>query len=315
MDCRDLKKVALIGSGTMGPGIAQTFARAGLEVFLVDLHDRVLERGMKQVRANLDLFIELGIIPPQEKDPILARIHPTTDMENACRQADYFMEAVQEILEMKQKVFRQADEWCPSHALLTTNASSMKIDPIATVTRRPERVVGTHWVNPPHIMPLVEVVRGETASDETVETVRQFLTGIGKAPIVCRDTLSYLNNAMQSVLWRKALELFQEGVAPAEDIDQAVMTGFGSRLPIVGPLAFLDLAGLDNIRDAWEYKNRVTNGAFGPVPSLLQDLIAKGHLGLKTGKGFYDYGGEKAESISLKRNRPLILMLKALGRI
>lgn len=315
MDYRDIQKVTIIGSGTMGPGIAQTFARAGLEVFLVDLRQNFLNEGMDRIGSNLDLFIDLEIIPAQEKGSILARIHPTTDMETACRQADYFMEAVQEVLEMKQDVFRQADRWCPSHTLLTTNTSSMKIDPIATVTGRPDRVVGTHWVNPPHIMQLVEVVRGETAAEETVQTVRQFLTHIGKAPIVCKDTLSYLNNAMQTALYRKALELYEEGVASAEDIDRAVMTGFGFRLPIVGPLAFLDMAGLDNIRDAWEYKNRMTAGALGPLSKFIQDRIGQGDLGIKTGKGIFDYGKENASKIALERNRQLLLMLKALGRI
>jgi 3-hydroxybutyryl-CoA dehydrogenase len=315
MDHQKIKKVTVIGSGTMGPGIAQTFARGGLEVFLVDMNQGILDGGMQRIRENLDVFIELGVIPAEEKEMILARIHPMTDMEMACRQADYLLEAVPEVLAMKQKVFRQADSWCPPQAILTTNSSNMKIDPIATVTKRPAQVVGTHWVNPPHIMELVEVVRGEMASDETVETVRNFLQRIGKTPIVCQDTISYLNNAMQGALLKKALELLGKGVATVEDIDRAVNSGFGFRLPIVGPLAFLDMAGLDNVQSNWEYLNQATQGGFGPFPKFIQELVAKGHLGIKTGKGIYDYGGKEAHKIVKEKNRQLILMLKALGRI
>ena len=315
MDYREIKKVAVIGSGTMGPGIAQTFARAGLDVFLVDVQPRFLDEGMQRIRDNLDVFIELEVVSAQEKNSILARIQPTPDMEKACRQADYFMEVVPEVLELKQKVFRQADAWCPPHTIFTTNSSNMKIDPIATVTKRPKQVVGTHWVNPPHIMPLVEIVRGEMAADETVEAVRHFLKSIGKAPIVCQDTISYLNNAMQGALLKSALQLLEKGVATVEDIDLAVNTGFGFRLPVVGPLAFLDMSGLDNVLHNWDYLNQVTQGGFGPSPKFIQELVAKGHLGIKTGKGIYDYGGKDASNIAKEKNRQLILMLKALGRI
>ncbi|HXZ36436.1 MAG TPA: 3-hydroxyacyl-CoA dehydrogenase family protein [Thermodesulfobacteriota bacterium] len=314
MNAKEIKKVTLIGSGTMGPGIAQTFARAGLEVFLVDIKQEILDRGMDRIGDNLDVFIELEVIKPGEKEAILSRIHPTTDMEFACRQADYFMEAVQEILERKQQVHRQADHWCRPDVIFTTNASNMQMNPIASVTKRPDRFVGTHWVNPPHIMQLVEVVRGPLASEAAVETVYQFLKRVGKAPVICKDTLSYINNYVQSALGRAALELLEQGVATAEDIDQAVNTGFGFRLPVVGPLAFFDMAGLDNVRDSWEYINKM-GGKMGPLPHFILDLIAQGHWGLKTGRGIYSYSEQEIRELAKERNRQLIRMLKALQRI
>ena len=311
----NFKTVTLVGCGTMGPGITQTFARAGLKVFMVDLNREILDRAMQKIQDQLNLFIELGVIREEDEGSILSRIHPTTDMEMACRQADYFMEVVPEVLEIKQRVHQQADQWCPPKTIQASNASGIKITSIAAATKRPDRVVGTHWVNPPHVMQLVEIVRGEATSEETIATVRAFLTRAGKAPIVCQDTISYLNNYMQGALGRAALELWQNGIATPEDIDRAVNTGFGFRLPIVGPLAFFDMAGLDNVRDSWEYTNKMTGGRLGPLPKELLKLVDEGNWGVKTGKGLYDYSGKNGQELVKLRERQLILQLKALGRI
>ena len=315
MYSKDIRNVVVVGSGTMGPGIAMTFARAGLSVSLVDIRKEILEKGREKIRSYLDLFAELGVIQQQDKEPILSRIRTSTDLENACKQADYFMEAVPEILEVKQEVFRIADRWCPQGTILTSNASNMKVEPIASVTGRPERVVVTHWVNPPHIIQLVEIARGPSTAEETIQTVRGFLTRVGKAPIVCKDTLSYLNNAMQVAITKVALELWERGIASPEDIDRAVNTGFGFRLPIVGPLAFLDMAGLDNVRDGWAYLNKMTGGGFGPLAQAVQKLVDQGHWGLKTGKGIYNYSEKEVLDLAKEREKQLILQLKALGRI
>lgn len=315
MEAKNIRNVVVAGSGTMGPGIALTFARVGLNVFLVDLRQDILEEGLEKIRSCLEVFAELEVIRKEEPDAILSRIQTTTELEKACRKADYFMEAVPEILEVKQEVFRQADRWCPKDTILTSNASNMKVDPLAGVTKRPKRVLVTHWVNPPHIMQLVEIARGSSTSEETVQTVRDFLTRAKKAPIVCKDTLSYLNNAMQVALTKVALELWEKGIASPEDIDRAVNTGFGFRLPIVGPLAFLDMAGLDNVRDGWEYLNKMTGGTFGPLPQAVQKLADQGHWGLKTGKGIYPYSEKEVLQLAKEREKKLILQLKALGRI
>ncbi len=315
MDQKDFRTVTIIGCGTMGPGITQTFARAGLEVFMIDLRQEIIDKAMKKIREQLDLFIELEVIKKNEKERILSRIHPGTDMEAACRQADYFMEVVPEVLEIKQQVHKQADQWCPPETILASNASGISITAVAGATRRPGKVVGTHWVNPPHIMQLVEIVQGDTTTNETVAAVRAFLTRIGKSPIVCKDTTSYLNNYMQGALARAAIELWQNGVATPEDIDRAVNTGFGFRLPIVGPLAFLDMAGLDNVRDSWENVNRMRGGNRPPLPQEILKLVAQGDWGIKTGKGIYNYSGKDGQELVRLREKQLILQLKALGRI
>ena len=294
MGQENFKTVTIVGCGTMGPGITQTFARAGLKIFMVDLNRGILDQAMQKIQDHLDLFIELDVIRKEDKDPILSRIHPTTDMEMACRQADYFMEVVPEVLEIKQRVHQQADQWCPPKTIQASNASGIKITSIGAATKRPDRVVGTHWVNPPHIMQLVEIVKGETTSDETIATVRAFLTRVGKAPIVCQDTISYLNNYMQGALGRAALELWQNGIATPEDIDRA---------------------GLDNVRDSWEYTNKMTGGRLGPLPKELLKLVDEGNWGVKTGKGLYDYSGKNGQELVKLREKQLILQLKALGRI
>jgi 3-hydroxyacyl-CoA dehydrogenase len=315
MNQENFKTVTVVGCGTMGPGIAQTFSRAGLKVFMVDLKQDILDRAMRKIRDQLNLFIEMEVIRKKDMDLILSRIHPTTEMEMACRQADYFMEVVPEVLEIKQQVHQRADQWCPPQTIQASNASGIKITSIAAATKRSDRVVGTHWVNPPHIMQLVEVVKGDHTSDETTATVKAFLARIGKAPIVCRDTISYLNNYMQGALGRAALELWQNGIATPEDIDRAVNTGFGFRLPIVGPLAFFDMAGLDNVRDSWDYTNKMAGGRLGPLPQELLKLVENGNWGIKTGKGLYDYSGKDGEELVKLREKQLILQLKALGRI
>jgi 3-hydroxybutyryl-CoA dehydrogenase len=314
MKASEIKNVAVVGYGVMGSGIAQVFAQEGLQVSLVYRNDRKLEKALQQIRDNLELFVEMGILKKDEPDKVLGFIHPTKDMEAACCQCNYMTEAVPEVMETKQEILHQAEKWCPENAILAANTSSLSIEQIASATKRPELVVGTHWVMPAHIMQLVEVVRGPKTSSETISITRDLMERIGKVPVVCKDSPGFLNNAMQFGLYKVAMDLHEKGIATAEDIDRAVNHGFGFRLATLGPFRFLDFGGLDPFKAVWEYIESKTEN-LGPFPEFLRKLVEKGHLGFKTGKGIYEYSEDEIRNLTRERNQMLIQQLKTLGRI
>ncbi len=314
METAGIKNVVLLGNGIMSQGMAQVFAQAGMEVSLVGRRDDSLQTAMQKIADNLDLFVEMNILSKAESEKAIRRIHPTKDVESACRNAHYLTEALPEEMTLKQRFFRQADKWCPENVILSSCTSSLSIEQIASVTNRPEKVLGNHWVNPAQIMQLVEVVRGPQTSDETVNFSINLLKQIGKVPAICKDSPAFLNNAMQFAFWKVALELYEKGIATAEDIEKAVNYGFGFRLSTVGPFRMLDMGGLDPFKAIWEYIDSKT-GNLGPFPRFLQNLIDEGHLGFKTGKGFYEYSEDEIKNLTRSINRALIKQMKALERI
>ncbi|KIR63271.1 3-hydroxyacyl-CoA dehydrogenase family protein [Micromonospora harpali] len=279
-------RLAVVGAGLMGSGIAQVAAQAGWQVTLRDLDDAATGRGLAGIRKSLEKFAEKGKIEPGEVDAALGRITPTTDLE-AVADADIVVEAVFERLEIKQEVFRALDKLCRADAVLATNTSAIPVTQIAAVTERPESVVGTHFFSPVPMMKLCELVRGYKTSDETLATARAFAEEIGKTVVVVnRDIAGFVTTRLIAALVVEAVKLVESGVVSAEDLDTACKLGFGHAM---GPLATTDLTGVDVLMHA--SKNIYTDTAdekFFP-PELLQRMVTAGDLGRKTGKGFYTY--------------------------
>ncbi|MFF0151585.1 3-hydroxyacyl-CoA dehydrogenase family protein [Micromonospora sp. NPDC005203] len=279
-------RLAVVGAGLMGSGIAQVAAQAGWQVTLRDLDDAATTRGLAGIRKSLEKFAEKGKIEASEVEATLARITPTTELE-AAADADIVVEAVFERLEIKHEVFRALDKICKSDAVLATNTSAIPVTQIAAATERPEAVVGTHFFSPVPMMQLCELVRGYQTSDATLDTARAFAEEIGKTVVVVnRDIAGFVTTRLISALVMEAVKLVESGVVSAEDLDTACRLGFGHAM---GPLATTDLTGVDVLLHA--SKNIYTDTAdekFFP-PELLQRMVTAGDLGRKTGKGFYTY--------------------------
>ncbi|MBX7265461.1 3-hydroxyacyl-CoA dehydrogenase family protein [Micromonospora sp. Llam7] len=279
-------RLAVVGAGLMGSGIAQVAAQAGWQVTLRDLDDTATRRGVDGIRKSLERFAEKGTISTDDVEAALGRITLTTDLE-AVADADLVVEAVFERLEIKHEVFRSLDKICKADAVLATNTSAIPVTQIAAVTERPEAVVGTHFFSPVPMMKLCELVRGHRTSDATLDTAKSFAEGIGKTVVVVnRDIAGFVTTRLICALAMEAVRLVEAGVVSAEDLDTACRLGFGHAM---GPLATVDLTGVDVLLNAT--RNIYTDTAdekFFP-PELLQRMATAGELGRKTGQGFYPY--------------------------
>ena len=279
-------RLAVIGAGLMGSGIAQVAAQAGWQVTLRDLDDAATGRGLAAIRASLQKFADKGVLSADDVEATLGRITPTTELE-AAADADIVVEAVYERLEVKQEVFRALDAICAPNAVLATNTSAIPITQIAAATQRPESVVGTHFFSPVPMMKLCELVRGYKTSDATLATARAFAEEIGKTCVVVnRDIAGFVTTRLITALVMEAVKLVESGVISPEDLDTACKLGFGHAM---GPLATTDLTGVDVLLHATQniYADTADEKFF--PPELLQRMVAAGDLGRKTGKGFYSY--------------------------
>ena len=279
-------KVAVIGAGLMGSGIAQVAAQAGHEVVLRDLDTAATERGLAAIRKSYDRFVAKDKLSREDADAALARIITTTDLEDI-GDAEIVVEAVFEKIDAKHEVFRLLDRVTREDALLATNTSAIPITAIASVTERPERVVGTHFFSPVPMMALCELVRGHRTSDGTLARARAFAEGVGKTCIVVnRDVAGFVTTRLICALVMEAVALAETGVASPEDIDIACRLGFGHAM---GPLATMDLTGVDILRNAsMNIYEDTADEKFFP-PALLSRMVAAGELGRKSGRGFYPY--------------------------
>lgn len=281
----EVKKIMVIGAGQMGSGIAQVAAQAGLEVVLHDVKDEFVNRGLGVITKNLTRDVEKGRKTEQEKQDILDRITPSTDLTNA-KDVDFVVEAIVENMDVKTGVFKQLDEIAPTHAILASNTSSLPITEIAAVTNRPEKVIGMHFMNPVPVMKLIEVIRGLATSDETYRVVAELSEKMGKVAVEVNDFPGFVSNRVLMPMINEAIYCVYEGVATPEAIDEVMKLGMNHPM---GPLTLADFIGLDTCL----YIMEVLHEGFGdskyrPCP-LLRKYVKAGWLGRKSGRGFYTY--------------------------
>jgi 3-hydroxybutyryl-CoA dehydrogenase len=281
-----MERVAVIGAGTMGHGIAQVAAMSGCTVTLYDASGTALEKALSSVKANLDGGVAKGKVAPDVRDRALAGLRGVGDLAAAAEGADLVVEAIPENLDWKQALFRDLEPLAPATAIFATNTSSLSVGKIASVLQDPGRVVGAHFFNPVHLMPLLELVRGDATRPEVVEKMRIFGEAIGKDVIVVRDSPGFATSRLGVCLGMEAIRMVEENVASAEDIDKAMVLGY--KHP-VGPLKLTDMVGLDVRMAIGEYLAReLDNAAFEP-PALMRQMVAEGLLGKKSGRGFYSW--------------------------
>ncbi len=307
MDSSKVKRVLVVGAGVMGHSIAQVFAQADIAVQLVDLKSEILERAMDRIRSNLGTLAEFGKVRKDQIETILGRIHPSTALPATGKEIDFAIEAVVEVPEIKRTLFSRLEALCREDTVLASNTSSLDIFSIAEV-KRPERLVVAHWFAPPHIIPLVEVVPGPKTQQEVVGFTAALMERIGKRPMVMKTFVpSFIVNRVQNAISRTVWEMLENGWASPEEIDLAVKLTLGIRLPVVGVVQTSDFSGLDLIYDIMKAQDRLN--------PLVEEKVRQGHLGAKTSRGIYDYGGRSENEILKKRDERYLKMLDHLERI
>ena len=285
-----MNRLVVIGAGTMGHGIAQVAAVAGLDTALWDADSTTLQPALTRIQRNLEGGVERGKLSAESANAAVERIRVEEDLSLALRDVDLVIEAIVEDLGVKQKLFSELDKSTEPHTVLATNTSSLSVKLIAEATRRPGNVVGMHFFNPVHIMKLVEIVRHETTSDETISRVTDVAKSMGKQPILVKDSPGFASSRLGIVLGLEAMRMIEQGVASAQDIDKALELGYGHPM---GPLKVSDLVGLDVRLSIAEYLYQELGGKHYDPPTILRDKVAAGELGKKSGKGFYDWSQKK----------------------
>jgi 3-hydroxybutyryl-CoA dehydrogenase len=294
----------------MGHSIGMVFAQGGYEVDLVDLREEILDKALRLIQSNLHTLKEGGLIHSKAIPKIINRIHPSTSLDVGER-ADFVVEAISEDQRAKSELFNVLDRICPAKTIISSNTSYLNIFSFAK-TSRPEKMLIAHWYVPPHLIPLVDVVKGPRTSKETVETVKTLLLKVGKEPVVMKKFIpGYIVNRLQRAMAREIFYLLEEGYASPEEIDRAVKNSLGVRIPVVGVVQRYDFAGLD-LALTFEQNPSIHLVSKARPPKTLMDLVKRGHLGVKSGKGFYDYSSRKMSDVLKERDMKMIKLLKFL---
>jgi 3-hydroxybutyryl-CoA dehydrogenase len=281
----DIKKICVLGAGLMGNGIAQVCAQTGHEVTLRDIEQRFIDGGMNNIRKNLSREVEKGRLTQDQMNGVIGRIKPTLDLKEAASGADVVVEVVIEVMDVKKKVYAELEDIVPKHCLFFTNTSGLSITEMAAVTKRPDRLIGTHFFNPVPLMRLLEIIRGHQTSDETLEIARAWGKKIGKEVIVVKEAPAFVVNRLLCSMINEAFFALDEGLATAEDIDKGMILGCNHP---IGPLALADLIGNDTLLHVVEGMHREMGDKYRPA-QYLRKLVRAGYLGRKSGRGVYDY--------------------------
>lgn len=311
-----IKKVLVVGAGTMGHGIAQSFAQAGYDVALFSRTSQTLERAKSLIESSLEAFAQEGMVERNHISEIIGRINMTQSLEEAAGDADIAFETVVERAADKQDIFNRLDSVCPARTILASNTTALNIFDIEK-TSRSDRVCISHWYTPPQLIPLVDVVKGPNTSEETVQTMVEVLKIIGKAPLLLRKFISgYIISRLQIATMREIMFLLDNDIVTPEQLDVAAKAGLALRMMVVGLVQRIDFGGLD--LSVKNLDNPYVQSQITPLdykPKKIYELVQDGHLGVKTGKGFYDYSGRTEAEVCYERDIKLIKMLKAYKEI
>jgi 3-hydroxybutyryl-CoA dehydrogenase len=286
----EIKKIAVLGAGQMGNGIAQVCAQAGYEVKMRDIDQKFIDKGMAIIKKNLERGLKKERITQEEIDATLGRIKGVLDLKDAVKDADLVIEAIPEIVKLKLDTWKEVDEASPQHAILASNTSSISITQMAAVTKRPEKFIGMHFFNPVPVMRLVEIIKGQATDDATVKVIEDVSAKIGKETVLVNEAPGFAVNRLLVPALNEAVFAIQEGIATVEDMDKAIQLGLNWPM---GPLTLADFVGLDTMLYISDYFVDEFKDSKYRAPALLRKMVRAGWHGRKTGKGFYDYSGEK----------------------
>ncbi len=309
MSEREIKTAAVIGAGIMGVGIVQTFASAGISVRMIARNQERLEQSLATVKANLELFKEFKLLK-EKPSAILSRVTiiPSENMAEATKGCDFILETVPEVLDTKKAIFTQLDQ-LPPDVIIASNTSSFTLDTLTADMKTAQRTVGLHYFNPAHIIPAVEIHRGKSTTDTVVKKAREIMIKTGKKPVIVLKTVpGFIINRLTGAMEREIDYLIDEGIVTPEDLDTAVKASYGFRLSCMGPMAQEDLIGLDTSARVSGNVFKLLSNKTEPSPVLLEK-VKKGELGIKSGKGWYDYSGKTRDEVNETINRRLLKQL------
>ncbi len=286
----EIKKITVLGAGQMGNGIAHVCAQAGYDVYMRDIDQKFIDKGMDTIKKNLERGIKKGRITQEEVDEILDRITGVLDLKEAVKDADLVIEAIPEIVQLKLDTWKDVDEAAPEHAILASNTSSISITQMAAVTKRPKKFIGMHFFNPVPVMGLVEIIKGQATDDTTVKVIEEVSQKVGKKTVLVNEAPGFAVNRLLVPAINEAIFAIQEGVATVEDMDLAIKLGLNWPM---GPLTLADFVGLDTLLYIADYFVEEFKDSKYRAPALLRKMVRAGWVGRKAGKGFYDYSGDE----------------------